>query len=162
MTSKNSEPSSPERAYLAALRLLNARDYTTARLSEKLAGRGFDREHVEDTVDRLAREGWVNDRRFAERFAGSALDSGRYFGVRLRQEMRRRGIPADLVAGVLGELLADRDETGEVRQILERRFSGFSFSAASDREKRRVVGYLQRRGFSLSAILSALKGATEI
>ena len=33
---RSSEPSSPERAYLCALRLLTARDYTVARLREKL------------------------------------------------------------------------------------------------------------------------------
>lgn len=161
MISRSSETSSPDRAYLAALRLLNARDYTVARLSEKLAGRGFAKEHAEEAVDRLVHEGWINDRRFAERFAEAALDSGRYFGARLRQEMRRRGVPAELVAEVLGQLLGDRDETGEVRQILERRFSGFSFSTASDREKRRVAGYLQRRGFSLSSIVTALRSAGE-
>jgi regulatory protein len=47
-----------------------------------------------------------------------------------------------------------------VRTIVERRFSGFSFSTSSDREKRRTVGFLQRRGFSLSAIFRALR-ATE-
>jgi len=162
LKSRNSEPSTPELAYLAALRLLNARDYTVARLAEKLGGKGMTAEDVEEAIARLVREGWVNDRRYAERFAESALASGRYYGTRLRQEMRRRGLPPDLVAEVLGELLGGRDETEEVRQMIARRFSGFSFSDATDRDKRRIVGYLQRRGFSLSAILSALKGAAEI
>ncbi len=161
MISRSTEPSTPERAYLAALRLLNARDYTEARLKEKLAGRGLEPDDIEQAVGRMAREGWVSDRRYAERFAESALTSGRYYGNRLRQEMRRRGLPPDLVSGVLGELLGERDETEEVRQMVTRRFSGFSFSDAGDREKRRVVGYLQRRGFSLSAIMTALRSAGE-
>lgn len=157
---RSSEPSSPERAYLYALRLLTARDYTVARLQEKLRDRGLADPDVEAALGRMVTEGWVDDRRFAERFAESALASGRYYGPRLRQEMRRRGLPPELVSEVLGRVLRERDETEEVCAIVERRFSGFSFSSASDREKRRAVGFLQRRGFSLSAIMRALR-ATE-
>jgi len=154
---RSSEPSSPERAYLYALRLLTARDYTVARLQEKLRGRGFADPDVETALGRMVTEGWVDDRRFAERFAEGALASGRYYGPRLRQEMRRRGLPPELVGEVLGRVLGERDETAEVCAIVERRFSGFSFSSASDREKRRTVGFLQRRGFSLCAIMRALR-----
>jgi len=156
---RNSEPSSPERAYLYALRLLTARDYTVARLREKLRGRDLEEADVEAALERLLSEGWLDDRRFAQRFAESALASGRYYGPRLRQEMRRRGLQPELVSEVLGQVLGEHDEIGEVNAIVGRRFSGFSFSTASDREKRRTVGFLQRRGFSLSAIMSALRAA---
>jgi regulatory protein len=156
---KNPEPSSPERAYLTALRLLNARDYAVARLREKLRGRGFDEAHLEAALERLISEGWLNDLRFAERFAESAVGSGRYYGPRLRMEMRRRGLPPELVSEVLGRVLGEHDEAEEVRAMIERRFSGFSFSCASDKEKRRAVGFLQRKGFSISAIMTALRAA---
>ena len=158
---RSTEPSSPERAYLYALRLLNARDYTVARLREKLSVRGLDETDSEAALERMVAEGWVNDRRFAERFAESALASGRYYGIRLRQELRRRGVPQELVDEVLGRLLEEQDEAGDVRAIVERRFNGFSFATASDREKRRVVGYLQRRGLALSAIMRALRATEE-
>jgi len=158
---RSTEPSSPERAYLYALRLLNARDYTVARLREKLHGRGLEETDVAAALERMVAEGWVNDRRFAERFAESALASGRYYGIRLRQELRRRGVPPELVDEVLGRLLEEQDEAGDVRAIVERRFSGFSFATAGDRDKRRVVGYLQRRGLSLSAIMRALRATEE-
>ena len=160
MTLKSSEPSSPERAYLYALRLLTARDYTAARLREKLHGRGYVDQDVEAALERMVSESWVDDRRFAERFAEGALASGRYYGRRLQQEMRRRGLQPELVAEVLGRVLMECDEAEEVRAIVDRRFNGFSFSSASDREKRRTIGFLQRRGLSLSAILRALR-ATE-
>lgn len=158
---RNSEPSTPERAYLYALRLLTARDYTVARLREKLRGREFDEVDIEAALGRMISEGWVDDRRFAERFAESALESGRYYGPRLRQEMRRRGLLPELVSEVLGHVVLDRDETAEVRAIVERRFNGFSFCSASDRDKRRTIGFLQRRGFSLSAILRALRATDQ-
>jgi len=108
----------------------------------------------------MVSEGWLDDRRFAERFAESALASGRYYGPRLRQEMRRRGLQPELVSEVLGRVLGSAMRPGKCVLLLNAVFSGFSFSTASDREKRRAIGFLQRRGFSLSAILRVLR-ATE-
>jgi regulatory protein len=158
---KSSEPSTPERAYQYALRLLTARDYTETRLREKLCGRDFEDADVEAALGRMVTESWLDDRRYAERFAEGALASGRYYGPRLRMEMRRRGVPPEMVSEVLGRVLAERDEVEEVSTVIERRYSGFSFSTASDREKRRVVGYLQRRGYSLSAIMRALRAQND-
>jgi regulatory protein len=126
-------------------------------MQEKLRGKAFDEADIETALGRLLTEGWVDDCRYAERFAETAIASRRYYGSRLRQEMRRRGLPPELVSEVLGRILENHDEADEVRAIVEHRFSGFSFHTASDKEKRRTVGFLQRRGFSLSAIFRALQ-----
>jgi regulatory protein len=141
------------------LKLLAARDYTVARLREKLFQKQFSPEDAEQAVSRLVNEGWLNDRRYAERFAESALASGRFYGQRLRLEMRRRGIPEELLAEVAANALQEHDEADDVSKELERRFPGFSFSSATDSEKRRVLGFLQRKGFRFSAVIKAMKAA---
>jgi len=158
---KNTDHSTPDRAYQYALRLLTARDYTEARLREKLGVREFSESDIEAALVRMVSEGWVNDLRFAERFAESALASGRYYGSRLRQEMRRRGLPPEVVSGVLGRIMEEHDECQDMRAIFERRFSGFSYTTASDKEKRRALGFLQRRGFGFSAIMQMLRAADQ-
>lgn len=157
MISRNTEPLTPERAYQYALRLLTGRDYTVARARQKLTLREVAEVDLEAVILRLQREGWLNDRRYAERFAESALSSGRYYGSRLRMEMRRKGFNSDIVNEALAPLLAGSDEISEVRSAVNRRYPGFSYAAASDRDKRRVVGFLQRRGFGFSAIMRALR-----
>ena len=157
MISKNTEPLTPEQVYQYALRLLTGRDYSTARICQKLSAREVSGQDVDAVITRLQREGWLNDQRYAERFADSALSSGRFYGTRLRMEMRRRGLTAEVVSEALAPLLTERDEISEVRSAAERRYPGFSYSAASDRDKRRVVGFLQRRGFGFSAIMRALR-----
>ena len=157
LKSRNTESIPSVRAYQYALRLLTGRDYTDAGIRRKLAAREFTGEDADTAILRLQREGWLDDRRYAERFAESALSSGRFYGVRLRLEMRRRGFTPDVVNETLAPLLAVSDEISEVRSAAERRYPGFSYSAASDRDKRRVVGFLQRRGFGFSAIMQALR-----
>jgi len=159
LISKSTEPQTAESTYLYALRLLTGRDYTATGMLRKFSARGVCELDAETVIARLQREGWLNDRRYAERFAESVLSNGRFFGPRLRQEMLRRGFGADLVGDVLTGLSGDFDEGDEVRKVLERRYSGFCFSTATDREKRKIIGYLQRRGFGLSAIMNVLKAA---
>lgn len=157
MKSKNTEPLTPDQVYQYALRLLTGRDYSAARISQKLSAREVSWQDVDTVISRLQREGWLNDQRYAERFADSALSSGRFYGTRLRMEMRRRGFTAEVVNEALAPLLAERDEISEVRSAAERRSPGFSYSVASDQDKRRLIGFLQRRGFGFSAIMTALR-----
>ena len=157
MISKNTEALKPEQIYSYTLRLLTGRDYSAARIRQKLATREVAEQDLDAVILRLQREGWLDDVRYAGRFAESALSSGRYYGARLRMEMRRRGFTADVIDETLVPLLAESDETSEARSAAERRYPGFSYSAASDRDKRRVISFLQRRGFGFSAIMRALR-----
>ena len=157
--SKNTDPSSPEQGRQYALRLLADRDYTVAALKRKLRARQLREEDLEQVASRLEQEGWLSDRRFAERFAESALSSGRYVGVRLRLEMLKRGVPEELVDEQLGRISQEHDEDEQARQLLVRHFPGFFFAEADDREKRRVAGYLQRRGFRFSTVMRAMRSA---
>jgi len=154
---KNTEPFTPEQAYQYALRLLTGRDYSVAKIRQKLALRNVAEQDVDELIYRLQCEGWLDDRRFAARFADTAISSGRYFGVRLRLEMRRRGFTADIVNEAVLPLLTESNELSEVRSAAARRSPGFSYSEASDRDKRRMIGFLQRRGFGFSAIMRALQ-----
>ncbi|MEI6306157.1 MAG: regulatory protein RecX [Deltaproteobacteria bacterium] len=157
MKSRDTEPLSTVQAYQYALRLLTARDYTSHKLRQKLLARQVTAPEAETVLMRLTTEGWLDDHRFAERFAESALLSGRFFGPRLKMEMRRRGVPYDLADKTVGRMQGEYDEVTEIRSVLEHHYPDFSFTVATDREKRRVFSYLQRRGFSGSNIREALR-----
>jgi regulatory protein len=73
--------------------------------------------------------------------------------------MRRRGVTAELVDEVLKQVCEEYNEADELRSLIDRRYPGFEFSAASDKEKRRVISWLHRHGFGISAILRALREA---
>ncbi len=138
--------------YLSALRLLTGRDFTTWSLLQRLLQKGYSRPEAAVTVERLEAEGYLQDRRFAERFVASAKESGRFVGFRLRQELLRRGVDETLVDELLQEE-SDRHEQLECAQgLLNRRYPGFDPLRADDRERRRVAGFLQRRGYGGSVV----------
>ena len=137
----------PSDCYLAALRLLTGRDYTCAALRRKLQQKRFAAGEAQQAVERLIREGYLQDQRYAERLVAAVRQNGSFTGYRLQQELRRRGVPPELIDQVLRESPADGDELERARHLVERRYAGFDPQVADERQLRRVAGFLQRRGY---------------
>jgi regulatory protein len=152
--------SQPSDCYLAALRLLTGQDYSCAALRRKLQMKRFSAEEAQQAVERLISEGYLQDQRYAERFVAAARNSGRYVGYRLRQELRRRGVEADLVEQVLQDAPDDGDDLMRARELIERRYAGFNPQVADDRQRRRIAGFLQRRGFPAGVVMTLLNRAS--
>jgi regulatory protein len=144
-------------AYVMALRALGRRDHSEAELRRKLIDRGISDAAVDDIIDKLKRSGYLDDRKYALRWAESAVRNGKGYGFRLRFELARRGIAEDVATEVAERMRVEHDEGEAVRAIVTRKFAGFEAQHADDRQKRRITGYLQRRGFSLAAILQLFR-----
>lgn len=157
MRSKNTEESSVQKACNYALRLLAGRDYTAVRIRKKMIDRGFTVADADAAVSRLEDDGWINDLRFAERFAEQSVSTGRFYGVRLRQEMRRRDISPEIIDRTLQKISENHDQSAAIRDILNKRYSNFSFKTSDEKEKRRILGYLQRRGYGFSSVMNVLR-----
>ena len=138
----------------AALRLLTVRDRSEAELTARLRRKGFDETQIADVVERCRRYGYLDDARFARERARSLLRRGRAVGPRLLADLRRHGVSETEARAAAEDAKKDFDERELLVELLERRFPGFVFSAAADRERRRVVNYFLRRGFSLPQVLS--------
>jgi regulatory protein len=145
------------RAYIMALRALGRRDHSEAELRRKMTDRGISAGVVDDVIDKLKQAGYLDDMKFALRWAESAVRNGKGYGFRLRYELSRRGIAEDVASEVAERMMAEYDEWEAVKALVARKFAGFAAQSADDRQKRRIMGYLQRRGFSLTAILQVFR-----
>lgn len=141
-------------AYPRALNLLTRRDHTIAELKQKLAVRGFPAASINETIDKLTGQGLLDDKRFAARWTESAIRSGRGYGLRILQELQRRGVPREIAADAVADASQEHSEQQTLAAIVSRRFSAFDPSSASQKEKQRVYAYLQRRGFSIQVIIN--------
>lgn len=141
-----------DRAVSAALRALDARPRSIAELRDRLKRKGFESDLVELAIERLTDLGLVDDRAFV-RFWVEQRQHMRPRGPNaLRDELRRKGVDADLIGETLqdSELVGDPDTQAEA---LARRALG-KYAGSSDFQSfaRRMGGFLQRRGYQLSTI----------
>ncbi len=139
-----------------ALRILTRRDYSQAELRKRLADKGFDPEQIDTTLQRCIDLGYLDDARYALARATSLMSHGRAVGHRILADLRQRGVSAELAEQALAAAREACDEEALLSDLLTRRFPGFSYDTAPAREKRRIVNFLQRRGFAIGRIMDQL------
>ena len=149
---KGSEKPSPC-AYERALLLLTRRDHGVAELKRKLIGKGFSEKDSNEAIARLLKQDLLDDVRFAEKLVDASIRNGRGVGSKLFSDLRRKGISPDIARHAIEAVASKTPELETLTLILSKRFAAFDPSSASQKEKQRVFGYLQRRGFSLSSII---------
>lgn len=143
------------RAKSRALWYLDRMDYTEKKLYEKLISKGFDKKVSATVMAKLTESGIVDDRRYAERFAERLLEAKTSKREAL-QKMLYRGIPYDLAKEVLAEL--DVDEEQQLAELIENKYAS---KLQADNGYQKVYGALVRKGFSYSAVRTALKKYTD-
>lgn len=151
-------PSAGE-TYQRSLTLLARRDHSVAELRRKLLAKGFPVAMVDESLELLVRQGYLDDRRFAQRWAESALASGRFVGPRLLLELQRRGVAREIAQEAVAAAGAEHGERQLLAALTAKRFAAFDPQSASLQERRRVYAFLLRRGFSPDAIRAFFGGS---
>jgi regulatory protein len=148
--------SSASEAVAAALRLLSRSDKTEAELRRKLVGFGFSASAIDVALERCREYNYIDDRRFAVERARGLMRRGRGVGCKLAMDLRRRGISDEIASEAMVVAAEEFPSEQILADLVERRFPDFSYADADDKQRRRVVSFLQRRGFPLGQIFSVL------
>jgi regulatory protein len=143
------------RAEQYALRYLGFRPRTKQEMITYLTAKGFDAKDCQDVVDQLLKRGYLNDELYAEQWISERKrlkPRGRYL---LKQELLHKGIEEPVVEDVSARTLSDSEEKEMILLLIEKKFSNHKF-ANSYAMKKKIIPYLQRKGFPLDTILSVI------
>ena len=134
----------------AALRLLEFRARSRQELAQRLQRKGAVPSVIEAVLARLSAQGYVNDAVFARQWTESRLRTG-HGRRRIALELRVKGIASATIRDALGEL-ADpaREADAAERQVRQRLRLLRRLEPAAQR--RRLYGFLQRRGYAADVI----------
>ena len=134
----------PDAAVSKAAEILGRRAMSRGELVEKLLNYGFSEDEASRAADRMEELSAVDDFEYARTCAGYYIARG--MGKRrIREELRRRKIPPEIIDGVLDDLPGP---DGSIEEYIRRKLKDPSDKA----EKRRVVNALLRRGFDYEVI----------
>ena len=139
-----------------ALRLLSTKDRSQAELRKELARRGHGEEAIAATVERCRRWGYLDDGRLAGQIVTESLGRRKLGPARVRRTLRERGIDEATAASALAN--SRLDEPSLVEQALAalkpklRSYGRLEPQVA----RRRMVAFLQRRGFDFATVRKAL------
>lgn len=151
----------PARAYDACLRLLGDRARSRGELAERLARREFSQTTIDAVLARLDREGLTDDADFADQWVHFRHRDGGKAKRALAQELRQKGV-ADEVAATALEQISGEDEAERAAELVRRKLARKVVDPEMDRtqrekEIRRLVGMLARKGYSPGLAYSVVK-----
>lgn len=145
------------KARQASLNLLSYRPRTARELQRRLQQKEFPEELAAATVEDLRARGLVDDAAYAESFVRDRVRLRPRGKRRLIQELRAKGVDPDIAATAIAEVL-EVEETSEA-ELARAAAAKWSPRPGEDpgSARRRLYGFLARRGFGSDAIREVME-----
>ncbi|WP_284639170.1 RecX family transcriptional regulator [Paenibacillus silviterrae] len=145
-----------QKAYLNAVRLLSSRLRTEHEIKTRLKLKSFSEEIVQETVERLKTEGYLNDTMFADQLTRQRLHSqkkGRHF---IKQELQQKGVSKERIQTAISQV----DEETEFQMAYELASKKYRNELKSEdplKTRRKIAGFLARRGYPGGVVTRVLR-----
>ena len=149
---KLEQTESGDKAYLAALRFLEARPRSIAEVRARLGRKDYAPEAIDAAIARLAELELLDDTAFARYWVENRQANRPRGAGALRDELRRKGIDADVAAEVLSDDSLTGDESASAWGLARGALRKYAGSADRNAFTRRMGSYLQRRGYTFEVI----------
>jgi regulatory protein len=146
--------------YDRAIRLLAARSRSAAEIRRRLRRDGAEAARIERVLATLQSRGYVDDAAHARTVTRSRVRSRGTSARRIAQELRRQGVAADVAAEAIDDVFADEsiDETAAALAVARKR-AALLADLPAPVQRRRLYGYLARRGYSPDIVRTAVEAA---
>jgi regulatory protein len=153
-------PKDEAAAYGVALRLLNYRFRSEGELRRRLHDKEFPAEAIDGAIERLRREGWIDDARFAAHYALSLLRKKRG-RRRIESDLRELGVDQAIARQAIADVGEDMPEEGAIDALLAKKASSLEKRLGpafldDEAARKKLAAYLFSQGYDAAAVFSAL------
>ena len=148
------EAAGSRRAFNSALNSLDYRDHSEKEIRAKLL-RKHDADYVDEAVEKLIELDLVNDERYAENYARELFERKRFGKMRIKSELRAKGISANIANAAVEELF-EEEEPDNVQRIVDIIGKRYYNRMNDEVGRKKVFSALQRMGYSFSDIREAM------
>ena len=108
----------------------------------------YERELIDNIVEELLRTGYLNDLNFAREFIGEKTKTKLWGKIRIKAELIKRGINAEIITQILNESFNDDDEYEKAMVTAQKKIRALKSKHDDDIElKRRLISFLNMRGY---------------
>ena len=129
--------------------------YTKNEMGQRLEREGFSGKAIETTIEELIHSGHIRDRKYAENWIARRQKSNPRGKTLLKNELINKGIDREVAEQVVANVETE-DETKVALQLAQKRmkrYQGLPIHVA----KRRLHGFLARRGFASETVRHVLE-----
>ncbi|MFM7013897.1 MAG: regulatory protein RecX [Actinomycetota bacterium] len=146
-----------ERGRNILLRLLEKGPKTSGQLLEALAKAEIPQAVAKSLVQRFQEVELLNDERYAADVASATRKSRGLGRSMVSRKLAEKGLDREIIDRVVSEI-SDEDELATAIDAASKRIRALG-NLDPETRKRRLVGFLQRRGYSSSIVFEAIREA---
>ena len=139
-----------------AYRYLARRDRTEREVRQRLELKRIEPATIDQAVLELQRAGYLDDERYAARFAEDRRTLDGWGAARIERKLQAVGVASETIQGALAAQSAG-DELEAALAVLERRFAT---PLATPRDRERALGFLVRKGYAMELAYDAIRAHT--
>jgi regulatory protein len=139
-------------------RYLGYRDRTVLEVRRHLESKRVEPDTIEQAVAELQEQGYLDDARFARRFAEDRRTLDHWGNERIERKLQAAGVDGELIAAAL-HTGADgaAPPPSQFDAALETLRGRFRVPPEGDRERDRALGFLVRKGYELEVAYDAIR-----
>ena len=143
--------------YDRALNLLAFRGRASSELARALIRKGEEKPHVDWAIARLTEQGLLDDAAFARAFTRAKVVGGKQSRRRVQQDLARRGVSRAVTDDAIDTVLEEEavDQRAIVEEAARKKLRGLAGLEPAV-QRRRLYGYLARRGYEVDDIREVL------
>ncbi len=145
------------RAYSKAVYWLNFRDYSSVDLFNKLKPE-FPEETILPVLERLKSLHFLDDNKFAQKYARMLIFEKRFSKRRAEFEMAKKGIDKSYIREIIDSI--EVDEREQIRSLINKKYKEAFFEDGKIR--RRAVSFLLRYGYGLDDINAVINSGENL
>jgi len=154
MAERRNKDAAEPTAYQRALGLLVRREHSRKELTRKLKAKGIEPDDLDVALEKLVRQEFQSDERFAVALARTRAAAGQG-PVRIRSELATHGLGRETIEAAIEA--CERDWSVSARDLVGRRYAGKNLTDPATRRK--AIDFLLRRGFEQKSAFTAVRGS---
>ena len=145
-----------KKARFYALKSTNLKPCSIEELKEKLSKKGFADAVITEVLSEFTKKGLLDDSKFSRLWVENRMYSNPKGEPVLRQELKAKGVEEQVIDNTIQAIKKTYNEYDMVKNLADARMvslKGLDKTTA----KRRLFGYLKRRGFDFEIIMKVVK-----
>ncbi len=133
------------KAYL--LKLLSRRDHARRELFNKARRKDFAPEIVNDVLDELEERDFINAADFAEKYARDKNHLNNWGPAKIKVQLLKKGVSKEIGERAVEKAFEETDLKKQFIKLVEKRCYKFQREKDIFKRKKKVLDYLQRKGY---------------
>ena len=135
-----------------AFRLLGRRQHSSSELRRKLWQKDYEQRLIDDVIDELTKNGYIDDKEFIRAFVAEKSKSKNWSSKKIKGELRKRGLNQSLIDELLNADTGGNDYENAFK-VAKKKFEVLSKRNLEPKELRNKLStYLFSRGFDYEII----------